>query len=448
MYSKEKIYSILHEICEGSKDIKPYLIIAQPRRNLKETPAQEFNDYQVTHVDFTGYSRGFLNIGGEKVDVARNYLIEKIIEESGAKYLLFVGEDTVLPYDAFSCLHKTAEENPDAMVVGVYYIKHSNPMIMVRKDDYIVPANVEPGQLFEAWMTGLDAALIPISLLRSMKEKDPDLPFCCIANKIEDMPFIGEDNFFVYRWHKAGYKILVNTDVQCLHMDLLSGKYTAHPSVNLKNYYTQIPITTRLTIDDKEGTDKRWSDRIPKNDGSILKKIIELVGDGPVKLNLGCGQYKMDGYVNVDKYDHRADLHMDISDLNFVENSVDEIIGIHIFEHLNPYKVSTYLSDWFKMLKPQGKLILEMPNIEDICKDFTNADKEKRKILTLCVYGAYDTLTEGKTDNITSPHLWGWYPDLLKEILEQVGFKDVKILSPTSSHPGPNFRIEGVKLNP
>lgn len=267
MYSKEKIYNVLHGICEEAKTIKPYVLIAQPRRDTKELPAQLLNDYQVTHIDFCGYSRTFIDIGGEKVDVARNYLIDKAIEESGAKYMLFVGEDTVLPYDGFTKLHETAEKNPDAMVVGVYYIKHSNPMIMIRTvEGYVVPANVDPGQVFEAWQTGLDAALIPIKLLKEMKEKDPDIPFCCIANKVEDMPFIGEDNFFVYRWRNAGYRLLVNTDVQCLHMDLATGKYAAHPDVNLKNYYTQIPITERLTIEDKEQTDLRWIERLPKNE--------------------------------------------------------------------------------------------------------------------------------------------------------------------------------------
>lgn len=446
MYNKEKIYEILHEIVDESKVIKPYVIIAQPRRNLEETPAQEFNDYQINHVDFTGYSRGFVHIGGEKVDVARNYLIETALTESEAKYLLFVGEDTVLPFDAFRKLHKTAEDNPDSMVVGVYYVKHSNPMIMVRtKEDYIVPADVTPGQIIETWMSGLDAALIPMKLLRAMKEKDPDLPFCCIANKIEDMPFIGEDNFFVHRWHRAGYKILTNTDVQCLHMDLASGKYTAHPSVDLKNYYTQIPVTTPFKLEDKAESDARWFNRIPQNEESMMDKVKEILGDAPVKLNLGCGMYKLKGYVNVDKYYQHADIHADIKDLHLPNESVDEILGVHVLEHLNPYTVPQLIAQWYKMLKVGGKVIMEMPDLEAVCKDFATANEENRKVLTLCIYGAYDTYTEGKTNNITSPHLWGWYPTILEEVFQQSGFKNVKVAEPQCPHPGFNFRIEATK---
>jgi len=446
MYSKEKIFEILHEIKDGSEVIKPYLIIAQPRRNLEETPAQEFDNHQISHVNLTGYSRGFVNIGGEKVDVARNYLIERCLETE-AKYMLFVGEDTVLPYDGFNKLHEVAEKNPDSMVVGVYYIKHANAMIMVRtKEDYIIPANVEPGQIIETWMSGLDAALIPISLLRKLHEKDPDLPFCCIANNIDDLPFIGEDNFFVHRWHKAGYRILTNTDVQCLHMDLASGKYEAHPSVNLKNYYTQIPITTPFTIDDKAQSDSRWFNRIPQNSDSQIEAVEKVLGkDTPIKLNLGCGMFKMDGYVNIDKYYQHADIHVDVKDFHLPENTVEEIIAIHLLEHLNPHHIDMHLENWFKMLKVGGKLIMELPDVEEICKQYSTATKEEKGNLTICLYGAYDTYTEGKTTNITSPHLWGWSPETVEERLIKVGFKSIKVLPQTTQHPGPNFRIEATK---
>lgn len=265
MYSKEKIYKVFEEIKTESKDIDSYVIIAQPRRNLKETPAQKLDGALGLHVDFSGYSHGFVDIGGEAVDVARNYLIEQAMN-TNAKYLLFVGEDTVIPWDGFMKLHETAEKNPDSMVVGVYYIKLSIPMIMVRTpENHVIPADVSPGQVYEAWQTGLDAALIPIKLLKELYNSDPEIPFCCVAWGLKDYPFIGEDNFFVHRWRKMGYKLLVNTDVQCIHMDLESGKYTAHPDINMDNYFTNIPLTTPLTMKDKKFIDERWQRHLNKN---------------------------------------------------------------------------------------------------------------------------------------------------------------------------------------
>lgn len=258
MYNKDKIISTMHEIFDESKQISPYVVIAQPQRDAKEIPAQNFDTGEKNHLNFSGYSHGFASICGEKVDVARNYLMEQVLN-SDAKYLFFIGEDTVVPIDAFLKLHDTAEKNPDTMVTGVYYFKMAGPMIMIRENNYIYPPNVDPGQVFEAWQTGLDCALIPVSILKALKDEDPEIPFCCIGYGLPDLPFIGEDNFFQYRLRKNGFKTLVNTDVQALHCDILTGQYTAHPSIDLNNYLTNIKMTTPFTVNDREFLEKRWN---------------------------------------------------------------------------------------------------------------------------------------------------------------------------------------------
>lgn len=262
MYNRDKIIQTLHNIKTEAESIKPFVVIAQPRRNREETPAQTFNGYSLCHVAIMGHSHGYVDCEKMLVDVARNYLIDSVLD-SGAKYMFFIGDDTVVPYDAFENLLKTCEENPGHIAAGVYYIKCAHAMISVRKDDHIIVPDVSPGQVFEAWQTGMDCMLIPVETLRRMKNEDPDLPFCCIANGIEDIPFVGEDNFFLHRCRKSDVKVLVNTDVQCLHMDIATGKYTAHPSVNLNHYFTNIKPTVPLTIEDKMFIDFRWSSRLP-----------------------------------------------------------------------------------------------------------------------------------------------------------------------------------------
>lgn len=274
MYSRDKIIKVLREIHEESKEIAPYVVIAQPRRIKEETPAQKLDGAHGIHIDVYGISHGFIDIYGEKVDVARNYLIEQALT-SGAKYMFFVGEDTVIPFDGFKILHETAEKNPGTVVCGVYYLKLSDAMITVREGNWLKIPDVSPGQILEAWSLGMDCMLIPIEVLQRMKDQDPEIPFTVVANGIEDIPFVGEDNFFVHRLHKMGVKILVNTDVQCLHMDLASGKYTAHPSVDISKYITSIPITEPLTLADKEMIDKRWLDRLPKGTGESKDKDSE-----------------------------------------------------------------------------------------------------------------------------------------------------------------------------
>lgn len=264
MYNRDKILQTLRDIKNEANDIAPYVVIAQPRRNREETPAQTFDGYGLCQVALMGHSHGYVDIDKQLVDVARNYLIDAVLE-SDAKYMFFIGDDTVVPYDAFEKLHKTCEDNPGHIAVGVYYIKCAHAMISVKKDNHIVVPDVSPGQIFEAWQTGMDCMLIPVETLRRMRDEDPDLPFCCVANGVEDIPFVGEDNFFLHRCRKSGVKVLVNTDVQCLHMDLATGKYTAHPSVNLNHYFTNIKPTVPLTIEDKMYIDFRWTSRLPGN---------------------------------------------------------------------------------------------------------------------------------------------------------------------------------------
>lgn len=451
MYNREKIIDLMQEIYHESKTIKPYVVIAQPRRNLEETAAQNFDGYDGLHIDLMGFSHGFVHIGGEKVDVARNYLIEQALE-SGAKYMLFIGEDTVVPYDGFKKLLKTAEENPDAVVTGVYYIKCSDAMIMVREGDWITIPNVDPGQLIEAWQTGMDIMLIPISLLKQMKEEEPDLPFCCIGNNINDeIPFIGEDNFFVHRLHKRGTRLLVNTDVQCLHMDLATGMYTAHPSVDLKNYYTNIPPTRPLTLDDKEFIDRRWADRLPEGTGASAgyKAILaQMMAEGqPIRFNMGCGRDRLEGYMGVDMHSDTADIKQDIMKLDLPEGCADEIFASHVIEHIPQHRAPEVLGKWLKTLKDGGKLVMETPDLAELCRDFISQDGVEQHATAMCIFGAaVDRFTpEVQEKGALSPHLWGYTPKTLTDLCAHIGFKDIQILPVTGQHPGKNFRLEATK---
>ncbi len=448
MYNRDKIIATMQEIYDESKTIAPYVLIAQPRRNLEETAAQNFDGYDGLHIDLMGFSHGFVHIGGEKVDVARNYLIEQALA-SGAKYMLFIGEDTVLPYDGFKVLHETAEKNPDAVVTGVYYIKCSDAMIMVRNGDWITIPNVDPGQLIEAWQTGMDVMMIPISILQAMKDEAPDLPFTCIGNNINDeIPFIGEDNFFVHRLHKRGTKLLVNTDVQCLHMDLASGLYTAHPSVDLKNYYTNIKPTRPLTLDDKEFIDRRWADRLPEGTGSYKSVIAKLLEEGqPIKFNMGCGRDRLPGYLGVDMHSDTADIKQDIMKLDLPEQCADEIFASHVIEHIPQHRAPKVLEKWLATLKDGGMLVMETPDLAGLCKDYLEQDGADQHMTAMCIYGAHvDRITpETQEKGALSPHLWGYTPKSLSDLCTSVGFKDIKILPVEGQHPGKNFRLEAVK---
>lgn len=83
-----------------------------------------------------------------------------------------------------------------------------------------------------------------------------------------------------------------------------------------------------------------------------------------VKLNLGCGDNLLEGYINVDKYDKAADVQADITELPYEDNSVDKVVAYQVIEHV-PYNLNDKLfAEIYRVLKPAGTAILETPDID------------------------------------------------------------------------------------
>lgn len=165
-----------------------------------------------------------------------------------------------------------------------------------------------------------------------------------------------------------------------------------------------------------------------------------------IKLNLGSGNYPKNDYLNIDLLDTRADVIMDAGSLQFDDNSVDEIFASHLFQQLNPFKILKILNEWHRVLKPGAKIILEMPNIEELCKQFLTADKiSKYKILN-SMFGTINTLNTPDKEEIPNPNLFGWFPEIVSDHLHAAGFTEIKVLTEQGLiHDSPNFRIEAKK---
>ena len=180
-----------------------------------------------------------------------------------------------------------------------------------------------------------------------------------------------------------------------------------------------------------------YGNRIIKENGlKNLKKY-----NKNIRLNIGSGGIEIPGYISVDKLDLRANIIMDACELDFEENSIEEIIAVHLFEHISPYQAHSTLSKWAKILKPGKKLIMEIPNIEELCKNFEKSDKLHKYNILNCIYGSTNTITENPRE-ITSPHLWGWYPEILQDHLLESGFTNIIFLPEQHPHPGYNMRVE------
>ena len=81
-----------------------------------------------------------------------------------------------------------------------------------------------------------------------------------------------------------------------------------------------------------------------------------------MKINIGCGPKKIDGYFGVDKEDFGQDYIVNIEKekLPFADNSIEEILCEHMLEHLNDPMFA--VNEFWRVLTPEGKLIIIVPH--------------------------------------------------------------------------------------
>ena len=96
-----------------------------------------------------------------------------------------------------------------------------------------------------------------------------------------------------------------------------------------------------------------------------------------LKLHLGCGDKYIPGFIHIDISDApHIDLKCDISRLdNFEENSVDLIYASHVLEHFGRHEYTNVLTEWYRILKPDGELRIAVPDFEACAKLYLSESK-------------------------------------------------------------------------
>jgi len=145
-----------------------------------------------------------------------------------------------------------------------------------------------------------------------------------------------------------------------------------------------------------------------------------------IKLNLGCGDDKREGYVNIDLYNANADLQCDVAGLPYNDNTVDEIFSSHVIEHFDWRAGWEVLREWYRVLKPGGVLKIETPDFHWSCAAFVNGTHQQR--IRLYSHFFSEPWKPGHTHKfLFTEEQLGWQ-------MSEVGFKDIKRMPPDSSY--------------
>lgn len=176
--------------------------------------------------------------------------------------------------------------------------------------------------------------------------------------------------------------------------------------------------------------------------------------DRPVRLNLGCGDMPLPGYINVDVAVERAgkqpDVCADVRDLSvFPDGYADEIMAIHVIEHFYRWEVVDLLKEWVRVLKPGGRLVLECPNLLAACEALLKNPEQaagpgvEGNRTMWCFYG------DPAWKDPLMCHRWLYTPQSLGQVMAEAGLGELRQEPAWFKAREPrDMRIVGVKPQP
>mgnify|MGYP001590904132 CR=1 FL=1 len=164
-------------------------------------------------------------------------------------------------------------------------------------------------------------------------------------------------------------------------------------------------------------------------------------GQGPIhQQHLDIMKGEGDGWVFVDKYLIRPGwVKMDAAKLTYGDNSVDMIYASHLLEHIPHRQTLSTLQNWYRVLKVNGKVIINVPNFEWACDYFLEKQKNPDywDVRDKKYYFTKDKLLEifyGGQDSEGEYHHNGFTIDKLEYNLCKAGFVNISIQKIWDAH--------------
>jgi len=164
---------------------------------------------------------------------------------------------------------------------------------------------------------------------------------------------------------------------------------------------------------------------------------IERTGS-PIRLNLGCGNMRLDGWVNIDINPQvKPDICCDLLSVrhHFQPSSVDEILLIHSISYLRLWEARIFFKNALAMLKPGGRFVLEFPDAAKCAKHLLENEGERDEYIeAIRGFYAFD-LQQIKNKEQYQPYSFGWSARHISDELKTIGFREVISGDPQTHGP-------------
>lgn len=166
-----------------------------------------------------------------------------------------------------------------------------------------------------------------------------------------------------------------------------------------------------------------------------------------MKLHLGCGHRRLDGFVHVDGLvEMDPDLVVDVRNLTeMADHSASLIYACHVLEHIPRPEVIWTLQEWRRVLRPGGVLRVSVPDFETLAELYLNEGVSMWRIIGALM---------GRQNYPGNTHFLAMDYEYLAWLLGEAGFYDIRPWIPAEVLPAEYddyslARIEGrmISLN-
>ena len=172
---------------------------------------------------------------------------------------------------------------------------------------------------------------------------------------------------------------------------------------------------------------------------------------GPVRLHLGCGTVKLDGWINVDGEYMSSDPEVAIHDITksfpIADNIVDQILTVHVIEHLSRQFIMPMFKEFYRICKPGGSVAMEWPDLLKMCKEvvsnpdcFWTTDKRLVKRTISGIYG-----DSARYPDPVMLHKWGYSAESMCRLLTEAGFINATVEPNQFGKSAIDSRVVGYK---
>lgn len=152
-------------------------------------------------------------ISGMPFDHARNTAVETVLKHK-FQWLLFIDDDVLFPADVF---FRLSRHNLD-IVSGLYFRRNEPLFPVMLKTDGTQSSWVTkftPNSVLEVDMVGAGCLLINRKVLESIQK--PWFEWLCDKDDLPQYEKVSEDFAFCRKAKRSGFKIHVDTSVECMH---------------------------------------------------------------------------------------------------------------------------------------------------------------------------------------------------------------------------------------